>query len=357
MRGPEPPFNRAEWENQTQYINSPVLLDRREERATTGFARQHFPQFYCQPWEAIKRVSWAEWQLGEQCKKTPEELKRLFGWTLPHRVKRSGKRILRTGVREIRRDLGWCKTLGPVYGLLASVRLQTLIARPPRTGLSRISYGPNRSLALRNGSTDFAVFEQHFLRREILDIEFPVDDPSTILDLGANVGVSVAAFRSLFPNARIVAVELNKESAALCLENHKSDPLIDVVNGAIWSCDGRVGMRDAGTGQWGFQVEPTAPKTAALIPAFRFETILEDNGIDVLDIMKMDIEGAEAEVLEASAGSIFAKTKVSIIEVHPWINGVERRVYGVIQRFQSQYDLEIRYCGEFLVIINKDFVK
>ena len=358
VSGPAPSFDRADLENQTLYINAPRLLDRREERAKQEFVKEHYPQFHCLPWEAKERVQWAEWQLGKQCNKSPQELRRLFGWTLPHRMKHLGKRTVKTGVRELKRDLGWCKTLGPLYGILASIRLQTLIARPRQTGVSRISYGPNRNLALRNGTTDIAVFEQHFLRREILDIKFPLKHPSTILDLGANVGISVAAFRMLFPDAKIVAVELNKESAALCLKNHESDPLVKVVNGAIWSRDGRVGVRDVGTGEWSYQVEPLVPNNSGVsVPAFRFETLLEDNGIDVLDIMKMDIEGAEADVLEASAGSIFARTKVSIIEVHDWIHGVEERVNRVIQRFQSQHDLETQYCGEFLVIVNRDVVR
>ena len=351
--GPEPSFDRASLENQPLFVNAPRLLDEREEWARRNHRKQRFPQFHCQPWQATENKAWAEWQLGKQCKRSPEELKRLFGWTLADRVAYSGRRLLGTGARELKRDVRWCRSLGPFVGLLASIQLRSVFPNKRETGLSRLFYSPTRSLLLRNGSSDFAVFEQHFLRREILDINFRLKDPSIILDFGANVGVSVAAFRLLFPSARIVAFELSSENAALCARNHESDRLVKVANCAIWSADGFVGVTDVGDGAWALQVEPAVINSGASVPAFKFETVLEDNGIDIVDIMKMDIEGAEAEVFEASASSIFARTRVSIVEVHDWIDGVPERVHRVVEQHRKQYQLDVEYHGEFWVITNR----
>ena len=48
---------------------------------------------------------------------------------------------------------------------------------------------------------------------------FPLNSIKTILDLGANIGFYTVPFRYLQPNARIVAIEPDKENFAMLLKN------------------------------------------------------------------------------------------------------------------------------------------
>ena len=68
----------------------------------------------------------------------------------------------------------------------------------------------------------------------------------------------------------------------------------------------------------------------------------------------MDIDGIKAEVLEASAGTIFSKTTISIIEVHDWIDEVKERVSDIVDKNKEKYNLEVLYNGEFLIVKNMD---
>lgn len=73
------------------------------------------------------------------------------------------------------------------------------------------------------------------MRRELLDIDFKKKDVSTILDLGASIGISVEVFRQLFPKIKIIAVELEKANSKLCVFNHNNDENVKVINGSICS--------------------------------------------------------------------------------------------------------------------------
>jgi FkbM family methyltransferase len=212
--------------------------------------------------------------------------------------------------------------------------------------------GGRRRLTVRNGSSDLKVFEQHFARREMLDIPFG-RVPADILDLGANVGISVEVFRRLFPAARIIAVELDEQNARLCRLNHQSDEMITVVHAAIWSESRLVSVKDVGNGPWALQVEPSTLSSALdTVPALTYDEILSLHGLRFVDVMKMDIEGAEADVLEASWETIFGCTAVSIIEIHHWLDGIEARIDRVLEKARTTFELDISRSGEFWIIRN-----
>jgi len=175
-----------------------------------------------------------------------------------------------------------------------------------------------------------------------------------VLDLGANVGVSVEVFRRRCPLARIVAVELEPRNAELCRRNHAADPLVSVVTGAVWSARGRVGVKDVHDGEWAYRAQ--AAEGEATVPALTYAELLAAHDLPSVDVMKMDIEGAEADVLEASWADIFRTTAVSIIEIHDWIEGIDGRVREVIDRAKRQFDLDVSRSGEFWVIRNRALV-
>jgi hypothetical protein len=51
-----------------------------------------------------------------------------------------------------------------------------------------------------------------------------------------------------------------------------------------------------------------------LVPAITIDELCELNGIEKIDLLKLDIEGAEAQVLEN--GTFLARTKHIIVELH-----------------------------------------
>jgi FkbM family methyltransferase len=139
--------------------------------------------------------------------------------------------------------------------------------------------------------------------------------PERILDLGANIGMTIAHYAVLYPHARIVGVELDPDNAALCRANLRPwRDRYELVEAAVWPADGHVSYERRRGNEQGFHVVDRAAGNATA-PAISIETLLARQGWDHVDFVKMDIEGAERDVLRR--GTEWAPRVRSIkIEVH-----------------------------------------
>jgi FkbM family methyltransferase len=78
-------------------------------------------------------------------------------------------------------------------------------------------------------------------------------------------------------------------------------PNIRVLQAALWDRDGQVQLFDPGSGHHGFQVQAnTRTDRNGSVQAFRVDTLMQQMGWSSLDLLKIDIEGAEREVFEDS---------------------------------------------------------
>jgi FkbM family methyltransferase len=145
-----------------------------------------------------------------------------------------------------------------------------------------------------------------------------LEDDCVILDLGANVGYTMADFAYRYPFARIIGVELDSDNAQIARRNvQEFGGRCVVVEGAVWHEDGRIVY--GGGEEWAFHVvDEIATKTTNIksAPAFTIQTILAMNGVDKVRYMKMDIEGAEASVLAPNAPWLDRVEEIKV-EVHP----------------------------------------
>jgi FkbM family methyltransferase len=145
----------------------------------------------------------------------------------------------------------------------------------------------------------------------------------TILDLGANIGVSMSHLATRFPAARIVGVELDAANAELCRRNVATwGERCTVVHGAVWPRDEEVAYVAQGVGEEAFHAAPSGEQPAASATrrtaGVSLQTLIErelPEGV-VVDFVKMDIEGAEREVLTENAGWA-QRVRAMIVEVHP----------------------------------------
>jgi FkbM family methyltransferase len=138
----------------------------------------------------------------------------------------------------------------------------------------------------------------------------------TIVDLGANAGVTVADNALRFPQARIVAVELDPGNAAAARRN--TEPWadrIEILQGAVWERDGEVPYEAEQGHEYGFRVVEGAH--GATTRALSMDTILSHvpDGARV-DYMKMDIEGVEARLLSGPAAAWAQRVDSISLQVH-----------------------------------------
>lgn len=159
-----------------------------------------------------------------------------------------------------------------------------------------------RRLTLRLGTSDilvlFSVFE-----REDYGIELS-PPPETIIDAGAYTGFSAIYFAEKYPAATVLALEPDPSNFALLVQNTGTYPNIVPIEQALWHRDGRIDLRDPGTGHWGFYVaadESPSARSLGQVEAVSVRTLIERFAIERIDLLKLNIEGAEKEIFEDSA--------------------------------------------------------
>ena len=117
-----------------------------------------------------------------------------------------------------------------------------------------------------------------------------------ILDCGANIGLASLYFKRQFPDARITAFEADPSLAALCRRNLARNGVDDVeVRGAaLWTSAGTVEFVCEGSDSGAIAVlEPSVSGASTRVPAERLYDWLNES----VDLLKLDIEGAEVPVL------------------------------------------------------------
>lgn len=160
--------------------------------------------------------------------------------------------------------------------------------------------GVRHPVHIRLRTTDLSIYEQILLRGQY-DFDLP-SAARTIVDAGANIGMSSIFYAHRFPNAKIIAVEAEASNFAMLVKNVAAYPNIVPIHAALWSTDGdiSVGAPDPSTGahgKWGFVTrEGTGPRVRAVT----MRTLMAESSIDSIDLLKVDIEGAETEVFQKS---------------------------------------------------------
>jgi FkbM family methyltransferase len=196
-------------------------------------------------------------------------------------------------------------------------------------------------ISVRGKSTDSWV-----LRSIIVDEEyggFVSFVPTTIIDAGANIGLASVYFKSCFPNAAIVALEPDADNYRMAKLNLDKYPNVELLHAGIWSKD--VLLKLENPGDWKYAIRVVEDDRGD-IPALSVSSIIERRGWDHLDVLKLDVEGAEAAVFSEGVDSWINKINVIIVELHQAIApNAARLLCGALAR----RDFHLRWRGEDLV--------
>jgi FkbM family methyltransferase len=145
---------------------------------------------------------------------------------------------------------------------------------------------------------DILVAREIFLDR---DYRVPADlEPRTIADLGANTGISVRFLRALYPSAEIVAAEPDPANFQRLEANTSGDESTRLVQAAVGLESGRTRFFPQKEG-WTSSLEPGPGSRAIDVDQVTVPELLGHVGARQVDLLKVDIEGAEWPLLEGGA--------------------------------------------------------
>lgn len=173
------------------------------------------------------------------------------------------------------------------------------------------------SVRLRPHTGDLFIFyEVLAFNAYTLPEEFlAADDVRTIVDCGANVGITSLFLSQRYPKARILAVEPEPQNFALLKRNTSGVDRVVPIQAAITGSPQMSVRFSTDRLAWGNKVlDSTASGEHVEVPAVTIESLIDTYGLDRIDLLKVDIEGSEAELFKKPA--FLSKVGTIMIELH-----------------------------------------
>lgn len=162
------------------------------------------------------------------------------------------------------------------------------------------------------GSVFIALYEHIFIS-EIYNFSENISGHFTILDCGANIGVATLYFKKKYPNARVISFEPDTASFEILKKNAEGNQLSNVLlkNEAVWIDNNGVYFNSGN--DMGSRIGTASDGITNSIKSHRLKDIL--NNEEKIDFLKLDIEGAESEVIEDCKEVLYKIDKL-FIEYH-----------------------------------------
>lgn len=192
--------------------------------------------------------------------------------------------------------------------------------------------------------------EYHSLKNEIFNSDiyhFETENPEpVIIDAGAHIGLATLYFKRLYPNAHIIAIEpnpaafdlletniwqndlKNTKAINIALDAQKKEVTLHQDPDQVWLSSTSIHQ-----GAWNGEQQTEA----LIVPAMPLSDFLGQP----VDLLKMDIEGAEIKVL-TDAGDKLKQVDQLIVECH----GTEFSTLSKFQKFLENLGFTVSFAKD-----------
>lgn len=229
---------------------------------------------------------------------------------------------------------------------------------------SFVSYYPDFKATIKlrkRPSSDLNVFAQIYQYDEYKPLveaykrHFSHDKKLNVIDAGSNIGLTSVYLSKYFPTSDFITIEpdsSNFESVVFNLETNGIKSATRI-KGGLWSRNANLKIVNDFRDQkdWSIRVEETDED--ADLKAFSINYLMKEYKFEIIDILKIDIEGSEKEVFTGKAADIsfLAKTKCIALEIHD-----EFDCRADINAILKNYNFKCFESGELTIGINQNYI-
>ena len=213
-----------------------------------------------------------------------------------------GRSILGLGGHALKPSAGVNELLGEEQALA--------IAAMPRYTRGKVSFN-NVVLEFNDNVALLGMLDEIYVRQNYAFLTN--NDRPVILDCGANVGIGIAYLKRQYPNAVIYAFEPDAEAFRCLSANVERNNFTDVHlhHNAVWIKNQELDFY--ADGSWGGGLFPKqGSASSSRVTAIDILDFLEQP----IEFLKMDIEGAETEVIQHASAKIIKNVKRFFFEWH-----------------------------------------
>ena len=163
-----------------------------------------------------------------------------------------------------------------------------------------------------------------------------------IFDCGANIGIGCLYFKKIYPKSRVVAFEADPNIAMHLRNNMQKNKIEDVtiVAKAVWTDDKGISfMSDGADGGAVLVKNQSDSSSSESIESIRLKDWLDKE--DKIDLLKIDIEGAELQVIEDCQHSLSHINHI-FLEFHALSEDAQSlsKILNILEKNNFRYYIE-----------------
>jgi FkbM family methyltransferase len=190
---------------------------------------------------------------------------------------------------------------------------------------------------------DYKVIDETWTENVYRIHEYQFKHNAVFVDVGANIG-SVSLYVDNFNKVRdsdnkikVYSIEPEPHNLLLLEENINNNPTenITVVNNAIWYEQKNVFITNRGGNS---SIVDGSSAESVEVLAITIQDLIDRYSIDEIDVMKIDIEGAEFDLIVNTPPETLAKIRYLVLEFDKSFDGSFGKM---IEKLAKQFGLEI----------------
>lgn len=203
------------------------------------------------------------------------------------------------------------------------------------------------SLRCRTGDSDHRILNQVFFEHDC-DVDLS-PSPKLLIDAGANVGFVSVYYANKYPDACIIAIEPDDANLEIARYNCRTFPNVRFIKAGVWISNTPLKIANPGAESDALQVIPLDGDGGTAIQGVTIDKLLEESGFDLIDYLKLDIEGAEGVLFADPAYKRWiARVRIMAVEAHG------SAIATTIIDAMSNVNFDQTQMGEKLVFYNRD---
>lgn len=167
------------------------------------------------------------------------------------------------------------------------------------------------SIKMRTYAGDIDIFYEIFWRKAYSLPLGIIKNPKIIVDLGAHIGLTSIFYSLNYPKSKIYAVEASKKNFSLLDFNIKNFENIISICKAIFTYDGKINFSNNEPLAYNNKIK----NSGTPVECITMNSLMAQNEIEKIDLLKIDIEGTEIELLSKDNLWLYKVDNI-IIELH-----------------------------------------
>lgn len=249
--------------------------------------------------------------------------------------------------------LRFCKA-ARVFGFMGTINVMILSNRrrlyKNKPKITRVSL-LNKYIFFFRRAIDSGVMTHFYEQNYFIDTNGG-EEIRTVLDAGANIGDETARFYLLYPRANVLAIEAESKNYEILLHNFKNITSVKTIIGALWWESGSVQIGNQfGDLAESYSIQSTSDGSFSEVRAYTVSELMDLMQWDSIDILKIDVEGAEYEIFGKNSAEWIPKVKCFVFEVP---DNDRPTTTQIIYKALGEIPFRTYICGENLVLIRED---